>query len=210
MKWNLNRDGQQFHQYQQNVQSPLTLTHWRQKEEDIWRWKCMFFFFWPLICLSFDWRFLTTFWPLICLSFFDGFWLPFDHWSVCLSLTDSDYLLTIDLSVFLWRILTTFWPLICLSFFDGFWLPFDHWSVCLSLTDSEYLLTIDLFVFLWRILTTFWPLICLSFFDGFWRLQTCLTVIALFFLSLLSLHNKLYTYCFLEPLHWEMVIYHWT
>jgi hypothetical protein len=107
MKWNLNRDGQQFHQYQQNVQSPLTLTHWRQKEEDIWRWKCMFFFFWPLICLSFDWRFLTTFWPLICLSFFDGFWLPFDHWSVCLSLTDSDYLLTIDLSVFLWRFLTT-------------------------------------------------------------------------------------------------------
>ena len=91
MKWNLNRDGQQFHQYQQNVQSPLTLTHWRQKEEDIWRWKCMLFFFWPLICLSFDWRFLTTFWPLICLSFFDGFWLPFDHWSVCLSLTVSDY-----------------------------------------------------------------------------------------------------------------------
>jgi hypothetical protein len=29
--------GQQFHQYQQNEQSPLTLTHWTKKNDhDIW------------------------------------------------------------------------------------------------------------------------------------------------------------------------------
>ena len=28
MKRSLNSDGQQFHQYQQNIQSPLILTHW--------------------------------------------------------------------------------------------------------------------------------------------------------------------------------------
>jgi hypothetical protein len=30
MKRKLNSDGQQFHQYQQNVQSALTFTHWTQ------------------------------------------------------------------------------------------------------------------------------------------------------------------------------------
>jgi len=32
-KWkeSLNSDGQQFHQYQQNKQSPLIVTHWTQK-----------------------------------------------------------------------------------------------------------------------------------------------------------------------------------
>jgi len=41
-KESLNSDGQQFHQYQQNEQSPLTLTHWTQKREhNIWHWKSM-------------------------------------------------------------------------------------------------------------------------------------------------------------------------
>jgi hypothetical protein len=40
MKESLNSDGQQFHQYQQNKQPPLTSTHRRQKQEhDIWHWK---------------------------------------------------------------------------------------------------------------------------------------------------------------------------
>ena len=30
-KESLDSDGQQFHQYQQNEQSPITLTHWTQK-----------------------------------------------------------------------------------------------------------------------------------------------------------------------------------
>jgi hypothetical protein len=37
-KESLNRDDQQFHQYQQNKQSPSTLTHWpKAKDLDIWR-----------------------------------------------------------------------------------------------------------------------------------------------------------------------------
>ena len=32
-KESLNSDGQQFHQYQQNEQSPLILTHWTHKKE---------------------------------------------------------------------------------------------------------------------------------------------------------------------------------
>jgi len=41
MKNSLNSDGQQFHQYQQNKQSPLTFTYWKQKkgDNDIWRCK---------------------------------------------------------------------------------------------------------------------------------------------------------------------------
>jgi len=35
----IKRDGQLFHQYQQKEQSPLSLTHWTQKDHDIWRWK---------------------------------------------------------------------------------------------------------------------------------------------------------------------------
>ena len=31
MAWSLNSDGQQFHQYQQNEQSPLTSNHWISK-----------------------------------------------------------------------------------------------------------------------------------------------------------------------------------
>ena len=33
MKTNLNSDGQLFHQYQQNKQSPFTSTHWTHKQE---------------------------------------------------------------------------------------------------------------------------------------------------------------------------------
>jgi len=29
----INSDGQQFHRYQQNEQSPLTLTHWTKNED---------------------------------------------------------------------------------------------------------------------------------------------------------------------------------
>ena len=32
-KESLNSDGQQFHQYHQNKQSPLILTHWTHKKE---------------------------------------------------------------------------------------------------------------------------------------------------------------------------------
>jgi hypothetical protein len=37
--WNqsLNSDGQQLDQYQQSAQWSLTLTHWTQKDHDIWR-----------------------------------------------------------------------------------------------------------------------------------------------------------------------------
>jgi hypothetical protein len=38
MNRKLNSDGQQFHQYQQNEQSPLSLTHWTQKDHDISHW----------------------------------------------------------------------------------------------------------------------------------------------------------------------------
>ena len=38
----LNSDGQQFHQYQENKQSPLISTHWTQKDYGIWRWKSRF------------------------------------------------------------------------------------------------------------------------------------------------------------------------
>jgi len=39
-KKSLNRDGQQFDQYQQNEQLPLTLNHWTQKKDhNIWHWK---------------------------------------------------------------------------------------------------------------------------------------------------------------------------
>jgi hypothetical protein len=70
--------------------------------------------FWPLCCLSFDWRLLIT--PLVFFDHYvvcpsiDVFWLPF--W----------YLLTIMLSVL--RLTSSdypfgiFWPLYCLSFFD--------------------------------------------------------------------------------------------
>jgi len=38
-KESLNSDGQQFHQYQQSKQSPLTSNNWTQKDHDIWHWK---------------------------------------------------------------------------------------------------------------------------------------------------------------------------
>jgi hypothetical protein len=39
-KKSLNTDGKQFHQYQQNNQSPLTKSHWTQKgNDDERRWK---------------------------------------------------------------------------------------------------------------------------------------------------------------------------
>jgi len=38
-KESLNSDVQQFHQYQQNKQSPLTSNHWTQKETTLRGWK---------------------------------------------------------------------------------------------------------------------------------------------------------------------------
>ena len=38
-KESLNSDGQQFHQYQQNEQSPLLSIHWSHKNHYKWSWK---------------------------------------------------------------------------------------------------------------------------------------------------------------------------
>ena len=40
-KESLKHDGPQFHQFQQNKQSPLILTHWTHKKKDhnVWLWK---------------------------------------------------------------------------------------------------------------------------------------------------------------------------
>jgi hypothetical protein len=76
---------------------------------------CLYFFFWPLCCLSFfDWRLLITSLVsfshcVVCPSLIDVFWLPLWYLlaivlSVLLWLTSSDYLFGI------------FWPLCCLSF----------------------------------------------------------------------------------------------
>ena len=40
--WNSDSDGQVCLQYQQHESLPLTLTHWRKKDGDIWRWKSRF------------------------------------------------------------------------------------------------------------------------------------------------------------------------
>jgi hypothetical protein len=95
--------------------------------------------FWPLCCLSFDWRLLIT--PLlsfghcvVCPSSIGDFWLPLWYLlaivlSVLLRLTTSDYPFGI------------FWPLCCLSFFDWRLLitplvSFGHCVVCPSSIDD--------------------------------------------------------------------------
>jgi len=42
MEMDLNSVGQQFIQYQQNEQSPLTSNNWTQKVHDTWHWKSRF------------------------------------------------------------------------------------------------------------------------------------------------------------------------
>ena len=114
----------------------------------------LYFFFWPLQCLSFSFDpcnvclFLLTlamsvffFWPLQCLSF------SFDPCNVCL------FLLALAMSVFF------FWPLQCLSF------SFGPCNVCL------FLLALAMSVFF------FWPLQCLSF--SFGPCNVCLFLLTL-------------------------------
>ena len=60
-KVNLNSDGQQFHQYQQNEQSPLIWTHWTQESP----WHMIQVLCWDRhkICISLLWFFLCS---MIC------------------------------------------------------------------------------------------------------------------------------------------------
>ena len=139
----------------------------------------LYFFFWPLCCLSFfDIRILIT--PLVscghcvvCPSLIYRFWLHL--W----------YLVAIVLSVLLWYTDSDYtfgilWPLCCLSFFDIQILitplvSCGHCVVCPSLIYRFwlylwYLVAIVLSVLLWYtdsdyIFGILWPLCCLSFFD---------------------------------------------
>jgi hypothetical protein len=102
----------------------------------------LFDIFWPLYCLSFDWRLLitslVTFGHCIVCSSIDGFWLPLWYLLVnvlsVLRLTASDYLFGIFWSLYClffdWRRLITslvyFGNCIVCSAIDGFWLPLRY------------------------------------------------------------------------------------
>jgi hypothetical protein len=49
-KESLNSDGLQFHQYQQNEQSPLTSNNGIQKDHDIWSWKFIYLYVHTFSC----------------------------------------------------------------------------------------------------------------------------------------------------------------
>jgi hypothetical protein len=119
--------------------------------------KRLFFFFWPLCCLSF------FFWPLYCLSFF----LLTIVLSVLLRCTASDYLfgifklLTITLSVLLWFTSSDY-------LFGIFKLLTITLSVLLWFTASDYLFGIfDL-----RLLITSLVSLIYGFWLPLWYLQT--------------------------------------
>ena len=181
--------------------------------------------FWPLCCLSFDFRLLIAHWYLhtfghcvVCPLIFD-FWLPIGIFTLLAIVLSVLWFSTSDCPL----ISSHFWPLYYLSFdfrlliANWYLHTFGHCVVCPLIFD--FWLPIGIFTLLAIVLSVlwfstsdcqlvfshFWPLCCL-FFDfwlliAHWYLQTFLFSVCYFFISSPDPKGQV-SYCH----HWASVV----